>query len=271
MDADRDQDEIELAPEEAPVRRPPLPGAVVARRTAEDALDALASDLVSHAANCVREFGDFHLALSGGRTPQPLYAALMYDPRYRGFPWRRTHLWMVDERCVPFEDPRCNFTAIRETIVDHSDIPPEQVHPMIASEPDAAARYERELRSVLGWREKGHDRLDCVLLGMGADGHTASIFPGSPALHDAERLAMDVPPPATAAPAVARCTLTMRAINAARFVAPVVLGADKRATIARVAAGVAAEELPIAAVRPAGGELRWYLDAAACGAAPGAP
>jgi len=243
---------------------PRLPGRVVARADAEELVDALAFELTVHAQNCVRQFGDFHLALSGGRTPQPLYVRLMYDPRFRALPWKRTHLWMVDERCVPFEDERSNFARIRETIVDHSDIPPEQVHPMLAAMPGAAERYERELREALGWRAKGHDRLDFVLLGMGADGHTASIFAGSPALHDAERLAMDVPAPATSQPAVPRCTLTMRTINAARFVAVLVTGADKAGTVARVAAGASPDELPAAALRPAAGELRWYLDAAAC-------
>ncbi len=265
MEGAGDPDEILLDPQDVPLPRPRLRGAVVTRHAPEDLLDAAAFDLVAHAANCVREFGDFHLALSGGRTPQPLYAALMYDPRFRGLPWRRTHLWIVDERCVPFEDERSNFARIRETIVDHSDIPPEQVHPMLAAMPGAAERYERELREALGWRQKGHDRLDYVLLGMGADGHTASIFAGSPALHDAERLAMDVPAPATSQPAVPRCTLTMRTINAARFVAVLVTGADKAPTVARLAGGAPPGDLPAAALRPAAGELRWYLDAAACG------
>jgi 6-phosphogluconolactonase len=138
---------------------------------------------------------------------------------------------------------------------------------MLAAMPDAAARYERELREALGWRAKGHDRLDFVLLGMGADGHTASIFPGSPALDSPERLAMDVPAPTTASPAVPRCTLTMRTINAARFVAALVTGADKADMLVRVAEGASPAEVPIAGVRPAAGELRWFLDAAACGAA----
>ena len=265
MDAHGADDEIRVEGLDPPVETPKLPGKVIARGNVHELLDELSSDLTAHALNCVREFGDFHLALSGGRTPQPLYALLMYDPRYRSFPWRRTHLWMVDERCVPFDDPNSNFPHVKETIVDHSDIPPEQVHPMVASGPGAAARYERELREALGWRERGHDRLDCVLLGMGTDGHTASIFPGSPALHDAERLVMDVDAPATSRPAVPRCTLTMRTINAARFVAPLVIGTDKRQAIARLASGASPEEMPVAALRPAAGELRWYLDAAACG------
>lgn len=260
------EDEIQVEGLEAPIAPPALRGRVVARHADEELYDALASDLLVHASNCVREFGDFHLAVSGGRTPFPLYERLMYDPRYRALPWPRTHLWMVDERCVPFEDERSNFGRIREVIVDHSGIPPEQVHPMLAAMPGAADRYERELREALGWRPKGHDRLDFVLLGMGADGHTASMFPGSPALHDPDRLAMDVSAPTTVAPAVPRCTLTLRTVNAARFIAPLVMGADKAATLARVAAGASPDDLPVAGLRPVAGELRWYLDAAACGA-----
>ena len=267
MDAHGADDEIRVEGLDPPVETPRLRGKVIARASVHELLDELSSDLTAHALNCVREFGDFHLALSGGQTPMPFYEQLMYDPRYRAIPWRRTHLWMVDERCVGFEDERSNFGRIKEVIVDHSDIPPEQVHPMLAAMPDAAARYERELREALGWRAKGHDRLDFVLLGMGADGHTASIFPGSPALDSPERLAMDVPAPTTASPAVPRCTLTMRAINAARFVAALVTGADKADMLVRVAEGASPAEVPIAGVRPAAGELRWFLDAAACGAA----
>ena len=182
MDAHGADDEIRVEGLDPPIETPRLRGKVIARASMHDLLDELSSDLTAHALNCVREFGDFHLALSGGQTPMPFYEQLMYDPRYRAIPWRRTHLWMVDERCVGFEDERSNFGRIKEVIVDHSDIPPEQVHPMIAMAPGAGERYERELRETLGWRQKGHDRLDFVLLGVGPDGHTASIFPGSPAL-----------------------------------------------------------------------------------------
>src|SRR5688500_11683110 len=80
---------------EAKITAPPLPGKVIALETVDELIDRLAADLVVHAENCVRQFGDFHLALSGGSTPQPLYERLMYDPNYRRLPWRRTHLWMV--------------------------------------------------------------------------------------------------------------------------------------------------------------------------------
>ena len=243
---------------------PPLPGKVLAAETADELVDRLAADLVVHAENCVRTFGDFHLALSGGSTPQPLYERLMYDPNYRRLPWRRTHLWLVDERCVPLDDPNSNFRVINETIVDHADIPHEQVHPMFALSPDADETYERELREHLAWREKGQDRLDFVLLGMGADGHTASLFPHTQPLHEEERLVrFNVAPDATPKD---RLTMTFPLINSARFVAVLVTGPSKAATIRRASLRQGKlEDLPILGVSPLNGELRWYLDAAACG------
>src|SRR5687768_12288568 len=98
------------------VRKPPLPGSVVIRETPDELIDAVAADLFFQAVACARTFGDFHLALSGGSTPEPLYARLMYDPNYRDLPWKRTHLWIVDERRVPPDDERSNFRMIRETI-----------------------------------------------------------------------------------------------------------------------------------------------------------
>lgn len=246
------------------ITAPPLPGAVVAARTADRLIDLLAADLLVHAINCVRTFGDFHLALSGGSTPQPLYERLMYDPPLRSMPWRRTHLWIVDERRVPFEDPRSNFRMIDETIVDHADIPRDQVHPMFALSETADEDYERQLRDTLAWREKGHDRLDFVLLGMGADGHTASLFPHSPALHEQQKLVRINSGPRVTPPD--RVTMTFPLINAARLVAVMITGASKAATVARIAGGPEThDDLPIKAVRPVGGELRWYLDAEACG------
>lgn len=256
--------------------RPALPGTVVVRETVDALHDAIASDLMLHAHNCVRTLGDFHLALSGGSTPMPLYQRLMIDPNYRDFPWSRTHLWIVDERRVPFDDERSNFKHINEILGEHAGIPRSQLHPMPATEPDADRRYEQSLGEALGWREKGQDRLDFVLLGMGADGHTASLFPRSPAL--LEELAegngrargplvrinagANVTPPD-------RVTMTFRLINASRFIGVLVTGASKRDTIARVQAGASGRsitpaELPVLALEPIGGELRWYLDDEAC-------
>lgn len=245
---------------------PDLPGAtkVVVEVSADLLYDRIAADMVVQARECVREFGDFHLALSGGSTPQPLYERLMYDPQYRMLPWRRTHLWMVDERRVQFNDPESNFGRISEIIVEHADIPQEQVHPIFAVSDTADEDYERELREHLMWREKGQDRLDFVLLGMGTDGHTASLFADSEAIHEDTRFMRINRGGRT--PSGGRVTMTFPLINAARFVAVLVCGPDKADAVARLAAGKEhVEALPIKGVQPVAGELHWYLDLDATG------
>lgn len=245
---------------------PPLPGEVVVTEVIDDLIDVLAADLVVHGENCVRQFGDFHLALSGGSTPQPLYERLMYDPNCRRLPWRRTHLWLVDERCVSLDDPQSNFRMISETIVDHADIPHEQVHPIFALSETADTDYEDQLRETLAWREKGQDRLDYVLLGMGPDGHTASLFPHSPVLHETQRLVRFAQ--AHVKP-LKRITMTFPIINSARFIAVLATGTAKTEAIKRLAGGRSGvDELPIKGVAPINGELKWYIDAPACGLPP---
>jgi 6-phosphogluconolactonase len=205
----------------------------------------------------------------------------MYDPAYRELPWRRTHLWIVDERRVPFDDERSNFKMINEIIGDHSDIPREQIHPIFAMADDAALQYERALQETLAWREKGQDRLDYVLLGMGDDGHTASLFPHSPALREEMRLvALNAGPTVTPPD---RVTMTYRMLNASRLLSVMVTGTGKRPALGRVESAWrsgrakeqgregAAEELPILGISPIGGELRWYLDYEACPGGAGAP
>lgn len=249
------------------VAAPPLPGEVVAALSVDRVIDRLAADLVAQAKACVRKFGDFHLALSGGSTPQPLYERLMYDPNCRMLPWRRTHLWIVDERCVPFSDERSNYRMICETIVDHADIPMEQVHPIFAESETADIDYEREIRAALEWREKGQDRLDFILLGMGSDGHTASLFPGSSALHEQERLVTIARDGSTPSPG--RVTMTFPLLNSARCVAVMVAGLAKAPAIVRLVKGEheTVETLPIKGLLPVGGELKWYLDAEAASGA----
>ena len=259
---------VPIAAKPGTLPRPALPGSVVVRGSVEELIDAMAADLLFQAKACVRTFGDFQLALSGGSTPEPFYRRLMYDPSYRDLPWKRTHLWLVDERCVPEDDERSNFKMIHETIVAHSDIPREQVHPMSAAKEGADAAYEQELRDILGWREKGHDRLDFVVLGMGADGHTASLFPGSPALRAKDRLVVKNSGPTVTPPD--RVTMTFELLNASRFAAVMVTGEKKRGTVQRVVGAhagtetVGMDEIPILGIRPLAGELRWFLDAAAC-------
>ncbi len=240
-----------------------LPGKVELRRDADEAIDALAAHLYMQALACTRSFGDFHLALSGGSTPLPLYRRLMYDPAYRDLPWKRTHLWIVDERCVPFDDPQSNFGMIRDLIVSHSDIPSQQVHPIPAMDAEPDRVYEQTLRDMLEWREKGHDRLDFVLLGMGTDGHTASLFPNSPALNASDCLMYLNTGPAVTPPD--RVTMTFELINASRMIAVLVLGENKRQPLKSVMNGQdSVEDLPILGIQPLAGELHWYLDWNTC-------
>ncbi len=244
---------------------PPLPGEVFVAETIDQLLDLLAAELVVQAVACQRRFGDFELALSGGSTPQLLYDRLMYDPNCRQLPWPRTHLWLVDERGVPLDDDRSNFRMINETIVQHSGIPREQVHPIDAMSESADVDYEAQLREVLQWRQRGQDRLDFVLLGMGEDGHTASLFPYNAALGERHRLVRCVDEPTAQPPH--RVTMTFPLINSARLVAILVTGASKADAISRIARGDASvEQMPVTGVCPEQGVLKWFLDAEACAA-----
>lgn len=241
-----------------------LTGNVHIAPTADQLYDDIGRILMAAAMKAVSDRGVFHLALSGGGSPQPLYVRLMIDPIFRSIPWAQTHIWMVDERCVPLEDERSNFRMIRETITDHVPTRRRQIHPMPVETEDAASRYEHELRREL----HPHGSLDFVLLGMGADAHTASLFPASRALNEADHwVAVNdgptvVPPP--------RLTMTFGLLNASRQVAILVTGWEKAAAIRRVSEKVRESalnpaELPITGVRPDQGVLTWFLDGESSG------
>lgn len=260
-------DGAEIYPVDQPVPKgPALPGKVAAAPTTDDLLDLVAADLVAQALICVRRFGDFQLAVCGGSIPQLLYERLMYAPDFRALPWTRTHLWSVHDQCVAPDDQRSNYRMIRETLVEHSGIPPEQAHPMAAVSSTADRDYEAQLHGVLEWRERGEDRLDYVLLEMGADGRIAGLFPHTEPLGETRRL---VRFNACPGPPASECiTMTLRLINAARFIAVLVIGRSNAATIQRVASGNdPVEELPVKGLSPINGELKWYLDGEACGEA----
>ena len=259
-------DLLPLDSEFAPIEAPTLRGRVEARHDAEEVFDALASDLMGQALHCVGKYGEFHLALSGGKTPFPFYEKLMIDPRFRAIPWGSTHLWMVDERRIGFDNDLNNFKHINEILVEHSGIPAENVHPMPVEDATPDVTYERALREALGRRPQMQQRLDFVLLGMGDNGHTASLFPHTQVLKVRDRMVGLCEGPTVTPPP--RITLTYPTLNAARFIAVLVMGAAKGPMLKRVAsANDTYEELPILGIEPIGGDLRWYLDRAACDAA----
>ncbi len=246
--------------EDAPLPPPPLPGEVVMAADADEAIERVATDLVEHATNCVRKFGDFHLALCGGREPGRLYRRLMYAPEFRWIPWRRTHLWFVSERAVDLDDPASTFRVVNDFIGDHADIPPEQFHPIFAASPTAAEDYEARLLEHLSWREKGQDRLDFVLLTVDADGGTAGLS----ARTDADRLEGRLVgrTEATDGPAV---SMLPPLLNAARFVAVLAAGPEHAPGLVRaVDEDGDPGDAPIRAIRPQAGELTWYVDPLSC-------
>ena len=212
------------------------------------------------AREAVESRGRFSVALSGGSTPGVLYRLLAQDPYRRQVPWQQVHLFWADERSVPPDDPGSNFRLVRETLIDLVPIPVDNVHRVRGElEPEAAARaYERDQTDFFcGPRT----RFDLVLLGVGGDGHTASLFPGSAALQETGRLALGVEAHYEDRPA-SRVTITLPAINSARHIWFLVTGGAK-ARIVRSVLEEEAPDLPARQVCPTAGALTWLLDAAA--------
>lgn len=225
--------------------------------------EAAAQRFVALATAAVATRGRFTAALSGGTTPGALYRLLAAEPFRARVPWAHLHLFWADERCVPPDDPGSNYHLVAETLLAGAPIPPENVHRMRGEwEPERAARdYERALRAFFGGEAP---RLDLVILGLGKDGHTASLFPGATTLAETARWVVPAVAEYENRPAW-RITLTLPALNAARNVIFLVRGAEK-AAIVRVALGDAAARLPAQRVCPVAGQVTWLLDAAAGGA-----
>lgn len=221
---------------------------------------AAAEEWRARARSAVAGSGRFAVALAGGETPRALYA-LLADPAapYRdGLPWTRTHVFFGDERNVPPDHPGSSYGMARDALLARVPLPGVNVHRIVGEgdAEDSARAYEGDLRAFFGPRP----RFDLVLLGVGADGHTASLFPGSPALEEASRLVA-----ATVAPAGGRrITLTLPALEAAAAVLFLVSGASKARALSRVLSGEpGGEALPAARVRPLDGTVLWLVDRAA--------
>lgn len=222
---------------------------------------AAAGELLARAGEAVSARGAFALALPGGATPRALYALLAdrEGPWAARLPWGRTQVFFGDERCVGPEHPDSNYRLAREALLRHVPVPPQNVHRIRGELPDAAqaaAAYERELTAALG----PLPALDLVLLGLGQDGHTASLFPGSPALQERERLVA-----AAVAPRLGawRITLTLPALERARQVLFLATGGSKAAALRRALGGGGGEPVPAALVRPRTGRVLWLVDRAA--------
>ena len=214
--------------------------------------------------DAIKQRGRFAIALSGGHTPAKLYARWARAAEHGvQTPWDRVHLFWGDERYVAQDDPLSNYRMTRETLIEHVPIPAANVHPVPTSlpTPEKAARaYEADLRGFFG---NDAPAFDLQLLGLGVEGHTASLFPGSPALEETRRWVLPVEAPAKPP---RRLTFTPAVLNRGRNTFFLVAGADKREILAalRNEPDPKSSQYPAARIRPAGATL-WLLDQAAAG------
>jgi 6-phosphogluconolactonase len=236
--------------------------------TAEDLARSAAETVVRLARRSVERRGRFVIALSGGSTPERLYRALAGEPTFRdAVPWPSVHVCWGDERHVPPAHRDSNYRMAREALLDHVPIPAAQVH-RIASEyadPEAAAlAYELALRGVFDLKEGERPSFDLLLLGMGADGHTASLFPGSPALRERTRL---VVAPWVETLGAFRITLSMPVLTSAARTLLLVAGPEKAAALRDVLEGPhVPERFPVQGLRDSRGTVTWLADRAAASA-----
>lgn len=222
---------------------------------------AAADEFASQAIEAVRSRGRFTLALSGGSTPRNLYSLLATNA---ALPWDKIYFFFGDERHVPPDSPESNYRMARESLLSKVPVPAGNVFRVLAENPDAdqaAANYEQTLRQFFQTPSGRFPRFDLSLLGMGPDGHTASLFPGSKALQERSRwfVANWVEKFKTN-----RLTLTVPALNNSALVMFLVSGKDKAETLREVLEGNEPAELfPSKLIHPADGQLQWMVDAAA--------
>jgi 6-phosphogluconolactonase len=222
--------------------------------------DHAADVLLEHARAAGERRGRFVVAFSGGSTPRRLYGLLTSEPWRSRFDWSIWHVFWGDERVVPLDNPESNGGEAKRLLLDNVPVPSGQAHYVPVELGPAgvvAGQYGAELRAFFGSGAEPWPRFDLIFLGMGSDGHTASLFPGMPTLDERTQLVV-ASPPGVLPPPVDRVTFTLPVLNAARAVVFLVAGPDKRTTLSRVLAGD--RELPAARVRPTDGELHWLVD-----------
>lgn len=218
----------------------------------EQLADAAAQWTAERIQKSVSSRGACFVALAGGETPQGCYRRLAQPPYREDLPWRDVFVFWSDERQVPLDDPASNYGMARTALLEHVAIPPDHVFPLVGDPASALARVPSD--------DASHPRFDIIHLGMGEDGHTASLFPGHPALKYQTPVVAVLNAPK---PPPERLTLSLPVLNAARAVLFMVQGAGKREALARVLRRDPA--LPASLVQPTDGELTFIVDKAALG------
>lgn len=222
-------------------------------------LDRTAADEFAHCAeDAVRERGRFTVALSGGNTPRGVFALLASDYK-TAVRWDKTFIFFGDERHVPPDDAESNYRMASESLLSRVPIPPQNIH-RIPAELDAqtaAEQYEETLKSFFPLKTGELPRFDLVMLGMGEDGHTASLFPGTQGLQETARL---VVANRVEKLGTERITLTLPVLNAAAKVMVIIAGGDKAEILSRIVHSHGTAEFPIQLVRPKNGRLLWLVE-----------
>ena len=240
------------------------PPQIIVHPTSRELGEAAADYLLDRAAKAVATRGRFTLALSGGSLLRIISPALIDRRKEAGAAWSDWEVFWADERCVAPESPESNYGQARRMLLQHLPIPPKRIHQLRnpLSPAVAAAGYETELARVFDSGPAHPPRFDLILLGLGKDGHTASLFPGHPALAENRRWAVSVTD--SPRPPEQRVTLTLPVINNARRVAFIAACPEKARIVARVLGGKGqSSALPAELVAPLQGQLRWFLDKAA--------
>ncbi len=232
--------------------------------------NAAAGFVTDFAKKAIEARGQFTLVLTGGPEPPELYKSLASPPWRDQIEWDRCQFFVGDERVTPHSDPDNNFAMAEQFLLSRVPVSASQLHrvPTELGTPEVvASRYEQDIRSFFGSSGTDWPRFDLVLLGLGSDGHTASLFPGMPTLEETERLIV-ASPPGVLPPPIDRVTFTFPLINAARAIVFLVAGAEKAPALRAVREGIPlgdVEVVPAALVRPSDGELRWFVDSASAG------
>ncbi|MBI2358883.1 MAG: 6-phosphogluconolactonase [Deltaproteobacteria bacterium] len=238
-------------------------GEIVVCRDPEDLSRRAAAEFVRVALGSVTSTGRFAVALSGGKTPRALYSVLATAEFQEKIPWSKIHLFWGDERCMPPNDRDSNYGLAYEALISRVPIPKENVYRMKGEEDPqiAAFDYEQALRKFFGLSDRGLPRFDLIFLGLGEDGHTASLFPGSEVLREKRRLVCAA---FVKAFKNHRLTLTLPVLNNAANIFFLVAGEDKASALRDVLQGKNNPHLlPAQRVKPKKGRLVWFVDEAA--------
>lgn len=229
----------------------------------EKLAEKLAEYFVELAEKSIQDHGKFTVALSGGSTPKALYSLLATDEYAQKISWDKVYMFWGDERCVSHESKDSNYRMVNEALISKVPIPKENVFATQGQDrnpEESAKQYEQTIKDFFANHSRKYPVFDLVLLGLGPEGHTASMFPGSLALTEPEKIFMAVYVEKLSAN---RLTLTLKAINAAKNICFIVAGEDKAEILSAILTKTSAndkDKLPAACIHPNAGHLNWFID-----------